>query len=331
MFRFAQPLWLVALLLIPALALTAGRRREPAVLHYSNLRLLQGLPGSVRLRLRWIPSALRLAALTLLVLAIARPQTGRASHVVRGKGVDIVMALDISGSMGALDFEPTNRLEAAKQVIHGFIGQRRYDRIGLVVFAREAFSQCPPTIDYAQLGLLLDAIDLAPELGLEDGTAIGLGIAQAATMLQESEALSRVIVLLTDGVNNAGPIDPLTAAQAAAALGIRVYTVGAARPGQVLVPVDDPTLGPTTQWIESEIDEEVLRQIASTADGLYFRAEDTPGLRRIYDQINELEKSDIEVQVFTRYRDLAGWFLLPALALTFVELVLRQTVFRSLP
>jgi Ca-activated chloride channel family protein len=331
MFRFAHPLWLIALLVIPLLLLARRERGRAAALQYSDLSLMQGLPRSTRLRTRWVPSALRLTALALLVLAVARPQTGRSLEVIRGQGVDIVMALDISGSMAALDFEPQNRLGAAKQVIDDFIAQRRYDRIGMVVFAREAFSSSPPTFDYAVLRRLLAAIELAPDLGLEDGTAIGLGLAQAAGMLTESDAQSRIIILLTDGVNNAGQIDPLTAAQAAAVLDIKVYTVGAARPGQVPVPYDDPLLGPTTRLIESEIDEATLQQIADATGGLYFRAQDTAGLQQIYDQINRLEKSEVEVQVFTRYRELAGWFLLPALGLILLELFLRHTLFRALP
>jgi Ca-activated chloride channel family protein len=330
MFRFAHPFWLLALLL-PLAGLIRRNRERPVTLQYSDIRLAQGLPRSARLRLRWLPMALRLSALALLVLAIARPQTGRTLQVIKGKGVDIVMALDISGSMAALDFEPQNRLGAAKQVIDEFIAQRRYDRIGLVVFAREAFSQSPPTFDYSVLRQLLSEVDLAPELGLEDGTAIGLGLAQAATMLQNQDAQSRLIILLTDGVNNAGQIDPLTAARATAALGIRVYTIGAARPGQVPVPVDDPLFGRTTRMVESEIDEETLQKIADETDGLYFRAKDTAGLQQIYNQINELEKSEVKVQVFTRYRELAAWFLLPALGLVFLEITLRQTLFRSLP
>jgi Ca-activated chloride channel family protein len=278
-----------------------------------------------------VPDLLRLITLLLLILAIARPQTGRGLEIIHGKGVDIVIALDISGSMGALDFEPQNRLGAAKQVIGEFIKQRRYDRVGLVVFSREAFSQSPPTFDYAVLDRLLTEIDLAPELGLDDGTAIGLGLAQAATMLRGRDAASRIIILLTDGVNNAGQVDPVTTARAAAALGIKIYSVGVARPGQVLVPVDDPLLGRTTRLVESEIDEKTLQQIANETGGLYFRARDTAGLQRIYEQIDRLEKSDVEVQVLTRYSELAAWLLLPALGFIILEMLLRQTVFRTLP
>ena len=329
MFRFAHPLWLIALLLLPLPALRYWRGK-PATLQYSDLQLVRGLPRSARLRLRWLPPALRLAALATLVLAVARPQTGRDLEIIRGKGVDIVMVLDISGSMEALDFEPQNRLGAAKQVTDEFIAKRHYDRIGLVVFAREAFSQSPPTFDYAVLRRQLAKVELAPDLRLDDGTAIGLGLAQASAMLRESDAQSRVIILLTDGVNNAGQIDPLTAAQIAAALDIKVYTVGAARPGQVPIPVNG-LFGPTTQMIESEIDEDTLRRIADETGGLYFRAKDTDGLTQIYAQIDQLEKSEVEVQVFTRYRELAGWLLLPALGLILLEMLLRNTLFRTLP
>jgi len=173
-------------------------------------------------------------------------------------------------------------------------------------------------------------VELAPTLGLDDGTAIGMGLAQATAMLQNSDAKSRVVILLTDGVNNAGQIDPLTAAQAAQALGVKVYTIGMGKPGQVPFPVDT-IFGRRTQMIESEIDEEVLRNIADTTGALYFRATDTNGLRQIYAQINDLEKSEVEVQVFVRYKELAAWVLLPALILLLLELGLRHTVFRTLP
>ena len=251
--------------------------------------------------------------LALLVIGAARPQESRVREVVRGRGVDIVLVLDISGSMGDQDYSARSRLEAARLVIDEFIGDRRYDRIGIVVFAREAFTQCPPTFDYDVLRRLLAEITYAPDLGLDDGTAIGMGVAHAGAMLQRSEAKSRVIVLLTDGANNAGQIDPVTAAQAVAALDVKVYTIGVGRPGR------------------EAFSQDTLQRIAETTGGLYFRATDTPGLRQIYDQINQMEKSDIEVQVFTRHRELAGWVLFPALALSLFELLLVRTLLRRLP
>ena len=241
------------------------------------------------------------------------------------------MALDISGSMASLDFQPKNRLEAAKQVIGDFIGKRPYDKIGLAVFASEAFSQAPLTLDRNALDRSLQQVELATDLGLDDGTAIGLGIANAANMLAQSEAKSRVMILLTDGVHNAGEIDPLTAAEAAKALGIKIYTVGAATPGQVPVPVQDMFGGTQIAYQESEIDEETLRQVADMTGGKYFRAEDSRGLKAIYDSIDKLEKSQVEVQVFNQYQELAGWLLAPALLLLLVAMVLKQTIFRTAP
>ncbi len=330
MFEFANPWWLMLLLLLP-LGWWMGRRQRATTLHYSATDLSDELPQSLRQRLHRLPQRLRMIVLALLIVGLARPQAGEEQAVIRGDGVDIVLALDISGSMAALDFEPENRVEAAKAVISTFIETRQYDRIGLVVFARGAFSQSPPTFDYRTLQSLLDDLQPAPELGLEDGTALGLGLAQAATMLQESTAQSRVIILLTDGVHNAGQIDPLTAAQTAKALGIRVYTIGMGRPGQVQVPVDDPLLGRTLRWVESELDEETLRAVAEETDGLYFRATESAGLEEIYAQISELEPSEIEVEHYTTYSELASWVLIPALLFLLLEFLLRQTWLRTLP
>jgi Ca-activated chloride channel family protein len=329
--RFAHPWALLGLALVPLLGWWLWRRQRAPHLRYSDLGLMRDLPRSPRVHLRGLPNGLRLLALALLVVGVARPQAARQREVIRGRGVDIVLALDISGSMAALDFEPSNRLEAAKEVIGAFIGEREYDRIGLVVFAREAFRQSPPTFDYDALRQLLEVIRLAPELQLDDGTAIGMGLAQASAMLQESDAQSRVIILLTDGVNNSGEIDPLTAAQAAAALEIKVYAIGMGRPGQVPFPVNDPVFGPRTRLVRSEIDEEILQRIAETTQGRYFRATDTDGLAEVYAEINRMEKSDVEAEVFTRYRELGVWVLWPALGLLALELVLRNTWLRTLP
>jgi len=260
-----------------------------------------------------------------------RTTTGQpGAETVRGKGVDIVLALDMSGSMAALDFEPDNRLEAAKGVIDEFITERRYDRIGLVVFAREAFAQCPPTFDDDVLRQLLASVELASQNNLEDGTAIGMGIAQAASMLQNSDAKSRVIILLTDGVNNSGMIDPITAAQLAQAIDIKVYTIGMGKPGQVPFPAQSPW-GQQTQMMDSEVDEETLQTIADTTGAAYFRATDTAGLQQIYQQISDMEKTEMDVEVYVRYKELAGYMLIPALALLLAERLIRETVLRRLP
>ncbi len=327
--RFASP-WLFSLLIVPILLALlpwlARRRTRPATLQYSDVRLTMHRSPSLRQRGLFILPALRFLALAILVVALARPQSGNAREIITGEGIDIAIVLDISGSMASLDFEP-NRLGAAKRVIREFIQERQYDRIGLVIFATEAFSQVPPTLDYQVLERVLDETRVSWDIGLDSGTAIGLGLANGANMLRDSDADSRVMVLLTDGANNSGQIDPLTAAEIAKALDIRVYTIGAARPGPAALPFPDGHI----EYRDSEIDEEALRQIADITGGLYFRAEDARGLREIYDTINQLERSQVEVRTFTRYRELAVWLILPAGFLLALEMLLRRTLFRTIP
>jgi Ca-activated chloride channel family protein len=274
---------------------------------------------------------LRLLAIALIIIALARPQIVQAKETISGEGVEIALALDISGSMASLDFEPQNRLEASKSVIGDFIASRQYDKMGLVIFSSEAFSLSPLTLDHNMLDRSLNDVQLASDLGLEDGTAIGLGIANAANMLMDSESESKVIILLTDGMNNAGEIDPLTAAEAAKALGVKVYTIGAARPGEVPVPVESMLGGTQIVYQESLLDEETLQQVAEITGGRYFRAENSQGLQSIYNEINDLEKSQVEVQVFNQYFELAALLLIPALIIILLELALRNTILRKLP
>jgi Ca-activated chloride channel family protein len=273
----------------------------------------------------------RVAIIGLVIIGLARPQTGQAREIINGEGVDITLALDISGSMASLDFEPENRLAAAKRVISDFVQERPYDQIGLVVFASDAFNQSPPTTDHNVLLRLLNRIDLATDLGVEDGTAIGMGLANAGNMLRDSDAKSKIVILLTDGVNNAGQMDPITAAEAAKALEIKVYTIGMGRPGQVPVPVQTAFGGQQIVMQESTLDEATLQAIADTTGGRYYRAADSAQLAQIYDEINSLEQSNIEIESYTRYHELAPWLLLPALLLLIGELVLRKTIFRKLP
>lgn len=332
--RFEAP-WLLSLLFLVSLLavrpLLYQMQSRPAGLRFADTGLAAYATRSWRLYLRSVLPAMRLLAIALVIIGAARPQTGQAREIIKGEGVDIALALDISGSMASLDFEPQNRLEAAKRVIADFVGERQYDRIGLVVFAGNAFNQSPPTVDHNVLARLLGQTKLASDLGVEDGTAIGMGLANAANMLKDSEVKSKVVILLTDGVNNAGQIDPLTAAEAAKTLGIKVYTIGMGRPGQVPVPATDLFGMLRITYQESKIDEELLQKIAGATGGRYFRAEDTAGLKQIYDEINSLEKSQVEVQTFTRYKELAVWLLLPALLLFVAEMFLRQTIFRKLP
>jgi Ca-activated chloride channel family protein len=328
MLHFASP-WLLLLLVVPFglvfLPLVVRRRMRPATMQYSDVRLTTH-SVSLRQRGRFILRVMRYLALALLIIGLARPQSGSAREVIIGEGVDIAIVLDISGSMAALDFEP-DRLGASKRVILDFIEGREYDRIGLVIFATEAFSQVPPTLDYNVLKRVLDETKVSWDIGLDSGTAIGLGLANGANMLRNSEAKSRVIVLLTDGANNSGQIDPMTAAEIAKALDIRVYTIGAAKPGPAALPFPDGHI----EYRDSEIDEETLRQIADTTGGLYFRAEDERGLQEIYDTIDELERSQVEVRTFTRYTELAVWLVIPAGLLLALELLLRRTIFRTIP
>lgn len=328
-FRFAHP---IAFLLfgIPILLFILYRiRRWPSqrlVIKYSDLRLIEGLPLGWRVRFRYLPDVLRWAAWILLVFALARPQSGYAQEIIRGQGVDIVLALDISGSMAALDFDPQNRLAAAKQVISDFITAREFDRIGLVVFAQDSYHRVPPTLDYSVLLRSLETVSLAPELGLQDGTAIGLGLASAGNMLRQSDALSRVVILLTDGANNAGGIGPITAAQALAALGMRVYTVGVGKLG--LVPIPDGLGG--TRMIESDLDEAALQTVAQTTNGRYFRAVDLKDLQDVYAEIDSLERSDVEQQIYVLWQEQASLLLGLGFLSLIVERALRLTVFQSI-
>lgn len=324
--RFAHPVFLVLLLIPFSVALLIRFKhwsRSQSAFVYSDTRLLDRLPIGWRVRFRHLPDVLRFAAWVILILALARPQTGRSREVIRGQGVDMILALDISGSMAALDFAPDNRLQAAQSVIRDFISGREFDRIGLLVFAQESFQQVPPTLDYPILLSSLDQLQLAPQLGVPDGTAIGLGLASAGNMLRSSSAASRVIILLTDGANNAGGIGPLTAAQAVATLGMRVYTIGMGKIG--FVPMPDG------QLVESDVDESTLEAIAESAHGRYFRAQDLNTLQEVYAQIDRLERSDVERQVVVQWHDQALGLLGMSLLLLLLERLLRNTLFQGIP
>ena len=329
--EFATPALLLLLPVMLALALLPLFARgwsRPAGIRFGNTVLAGRSSRGWKLTLRPYVSMLRWIALALLIVGVARPQSTEAREVISGEGVDIALALDISGSMAAFDFAPASRLDAAKQVIAEFIEQRTYDRVGLVVFATHAFIHSPPTIDHDALTFLLSDVELAAQLGLEDGTAIGMGLATAANMLKDSEAESRVIVLLTDGVNNKGEIDPLTAAAAAETLGIRVYTIGM---GSASASRSQGITGGSLGFRRFNLDEDMLREIAARTDGQYFLATDTEGLRSIYDEINSLEKSEIEVAVYTQHQELAAWLLLPGAALLFLEILILGTILRASP
>jgi len=271
---------------------------------------------------------LRMIAIFIMVLAMARPQAGQKEEEIITEGIDIILTLDTSSSMKAEDFKPQNRLGAAKEVIKAFVKSRTNDRMGLVVFARHSFTQCPLTLDYGVLLDLLEKIDIGM---IEDGTAIGTAIANSVNRLRDSNAKSKVIILLTDGINNAGKIDPLTVAKTASVLGIKIYTIGAGKPGRVLYPVQDSIFGKRYARIETEIDESLLGDIAERTGGTYFRAKDEKGLREIYEIIGKLEKTKIETKEYVNYSELVGYFLLPGIIILLLEIILSNTLFRKIP
>jgi Ca-activated chloride channel homolog len=320
-FRFAYPLLLILLLIPPFVYFyprLQGWQSQSGLMRYSDTRLLGGEEIGWRVRLKRIPDVLRLIAWILLVIALARPQLGNKQQVIRGEGIDIVLVLDISTSMSEPDFQPYNRLEAAKVVIDDFISEREFDHIGLVVFARNAFQRAPLTLDYLVLSRLLGGVTLVSELRYSgehklDGTAIGMGLASAANMLRNGTSTNKVIVVLTDGDNNTG-VDPYLAAEAVSTLGIRIYTVGMGKSG-----------------MENGVNEEMLSKIAGIGNGLYFLAEDTAGLQQIYDRIDMLERSDAELRIFVRWQDQATGLLFIALILLLADRILRLTLFQSIP
>ncbi len=327
--RFDDPLYLILLAALPLLVWWTWARRRAmrgSLLHPSTSDLAQAQGGGGRW-LQRAPLYLRVLALAGLVLALARPQTGVTGENVITEGIDIILALDISSSMLAEDHQP-NRLEAAKAVAADFAAGRTSDRVGLVIFAGRAFTQTPLTLDRSVLASML--ADL--EVGLiEDGTAVGMGLATAVKRLSASDAESKVVVLLTDGRNNRGEIDPITAAQAAAALGVRVYTIGAGSRGTARVPVPGRFGGVRYVTVQVDIDEASLRETAQTTGGRYFRATDRNSLAAIYDEIDRLETTEIEVENFTRYGERFYLPLAAALALLLVDVVLRHTWLRTLP
>ena len=324
--HFASPyyLWLLALI-VPMIAYYVWRVRQGgAAIQISTVEGVLRAPKSVRYYLRHLPFVLRTAAYALLVVALARPQGIEQNVRTSTEGIDIMLSIDVSGSMLARDFKP-DRITAAKEVAASFISDRVGDRLGLVVFAGEAFTQSPLTTDQSTLQTLLARI----RSGLiEDGTAIGNGLATAINRLRESEAKSKVIILLTDGINNRGEIAPMTAAEIARAQGIRVYTIGVGSRGTAPYPAVDMFGNMTFINQKVEIDEKTLTEIARLTGGRYFRATDKEKLQAIYDEINQLEKSRVEVTERITYHELfLGWVLA---ALT-AELLLSNLVLKRIP
>jgi Ca-activated chloride channel family protein len=328
-FAHPQILWLLGLLPLIAFYDYRWGFLARAKVTFSHLGLLGG--SSVKRPVdHGVRSALRMGALGLLIVAWARPQEGQERREVTSPATDIVLVLDLSDSMRSLDFKPRNRFQAAVEVLRQFIQDRPDDRLGLVLFARYAFTQCPLTLDHGALLGFLDNV----QIGLieQDRTAIGSAIATAVARLKGSEAKSKLVVLLTDGRSNFGDVDPVTAAKAAAAFGIKIYAVGAGAPGGGMIEINDPMFGKRiVKMPENELDEVTLREVAKRTGGTYFRATDFESLKRIYKEIDQLEKTDVKVETYADYTDKHMPFLWLAFFLVGLENLLALTLWRRVP
>lgn len=326
--HFVHPLFLLLLLLIPALIWWLRRQQQQryVVMEMSSLQSTIKL-STWRSRLRPLLPYFRLAALGLLIVAMARPQRTLKEEKINAEGIDIVMTMDLSSSMLAQDFKP-DRLEVAKRMASEFVSQRQYDRIGMVVFAGEAFTQCPLTTDHE---VLLNFISQLQCGLLEDGTAIGMGLAAAVNRLKDSPAKTKVVILVTDGVNNVGYFKPITAGEIAKEFGIKVYAIGVGSVGEALTPVSRRSDGRFIFGLAPvEIDEDLLRQISKMTGGKYFRATSANDLQQIYRQIDRLEKTKIEVTAIKRYSEEFRWFALGALVILALEFLLRYSILRTI-
>lgn len=331
-FQFVHPEFLLLLLLLPVLAIWKGRWGRPVAVRMPSTDDAISVGAKPRSKAGGLLAFVGLLSFALLIIAFARPRYGRGSTDVESSGIDIVLTLDVSGSMEALDLKlegkPTNRLDVVKSVVAKFVGQRPNDKLGMVAFAGRPYLVSPLTMDHDFLGKRLESVKLHQ---VEDGTAIGSAIASSVDHLRDSTAKSRIIILLTDGVNNAGAVNPQTAAEAAKALGIKIYTIGVGIKGDAPFPQQDAFGRTYMATMKVEIDEEMLRQIAEATGGQTFRATDTDSLEKIYDSINQLEKTTRKLKKYQQYDELYLWFLAPGLGFLLLELVLSQTRFRRLP
>lgn len=327
--EFANGYLLYLLLLIPLLIVWYWYRnnKREADIQLSTTSIFEDIPVSPRVYLRHILFGIRILAFAFLIIALARPQTSSKRENVSIEGIDIVMAFDVSGSMLAQDLKP-DRLEAAKEVATEFISGRPNDRVGLVVFSGESFTQVPLTTDHNVLKSLFDEVESGM---IEDGTAIGDGLATAINRLEDSDAISKVIILLTDGVNNLGSIDPSSAAEIAKLYGIRIYTIGVGSHGTAPYPAKDVFGRTVMQQVPVEIDEKLLEDVADMTDGRYFRATSNKKLKEIYNEIDQLEKSKIDVTEFKQKHEEFLLLVIIGAGLLFIEFLLRTTVFKTLP
>lgn len=331
---FGHPYLLLLLLLLPLAAWLKGRRGRPAAFIYSSVQLLRGMQGLTKSRAGRLLLMLRWLALALLLLALAQPRLTQFDTTrVTASGIDMVVAFDLSGSMAAEDFElrgqRVNRVEMARAVLEKFIARRPNDRIGLVAFGTQAFLASPITLDHDFLLRNLERLDLNTIDGSQ--TAIGAALTTALNQLRDLKSKSKIIILMTDGQNNAGKIPPLTAAEAARALGVKVYTIGVGTQGQAPMPTTDFFGRRVYQMVPVDIDEATLRQIAELTDGTYYRADNAAKFAAIYAEIDKLEKTEADVKKFARHTELFPWFIVAGLVALGAELALGQTVLRRLP
>jgi Ca-activated chloride channel family protein len=329
---FAYPYVLIALLALPLLAWLKGRHGGQSAFLYSSVQLVKGITSLSRSRSGMFLSTLRWLTLALFLVALARPQKGEGEAKMTASGVDIVVALDLSGSMAAEDFElrgqRVNRLVIAKDVLEQFIHARKSDRIGLVAFAGRPYIAGPLTLDHDFLIQNLERL----QLGLiEDGTAIGSALAAAVNRLRDVKSRSKIVLLMTDGQNNAGKVPPLTAAEVAQALGVKVYTIGVGTRGTAPFPRLDPFGRKVYHPVPVDIDEDTLKRIADKTGGKYYRADSSGALRAIYKEIDQLEKTEVEVKKFQRYVELFPWFVIGGVTTLLLETLLAHTLWRKLP
>jgi Ca-activated chloride channel family protein len=330
--HFTHPQFLWLLLLLPLIALLKGKRGRAAAIRIPSVDSARATGTRPKRSPGRVLRSLELLALAALMVALARPQFVRGNTEVEASGIDILLSIDVSGSMEAMDFtvngKPVNRLEAVKDVVKNFINERPNDRIGLVAFAGRPYLVSPLTHDHDWLERRLDGVNIGQ---IEDGTAIGSAIASSVNHLRDQDAVSRIVILLTDGMNNSGKANPLTAAEAAKALGIKVYTIGAGTQGEAPIPMQDAFGATRMRMAKVDIDETTLIDVASATGGRYFRATDTDSLGDIYDEINKLETTTRAMKRYQNADELFAWALIPGLALLGAAMGLGETIWRRLP
>lgn len=332
MINFHNPIFFILIPIAIAIIFYSRKKNKKSGVRFSSEDFLNKLTSSFKIKLAQNLFVLRFTSTTLIILALARPQSPVTDSKIQTDGIDIVLAIDCSTSMLAEDFKISNRrqnrIEVVKEVVKDFIKARKNDRIAIVAFAARAYTVCPLTLDY---GWLLENLERIKAGMIEDGTAIGSGIASSLNRLKETKAKSKIIILLTDGRNNTGKISPGTAAEAARALKIKVYTIGAGTKGLAPYPMKDFFGNTVYQGIQIDIDEDTLMKIASVTDAKYFRATDTESLRKIYKEIDKMEKTTIEDKGYLEYNELFPIFLIPGLIILFTEIILANTVLRKIP